>query len=1407
MITLDHLSPEHLAELMEGSSITEEAIVARGYRTLYGEEEDREFLRSLGYRPAVVDREETYPALLVPILGADGEPRTYQIKPATPLVKIGAKGTPATLKYVSPPRVPMAVDIPAATLEVLEDPGEALWVTEGMKKTDSLVSRGLPAVGLLGVWNWRSRHGTLGDWEDVPIKGRPVVVCFDADAVDNRHVQQAMARFGAWLKSRGASKVHYLIVPSVVDGTAVKGVDDFFAAGGTLADLHQAATETPPGGDAQDGSFSDAFLVEELVSEALEGNYCWTAGLGWLKWSGRTWQEVSEVGPVEAARVWASGRFDAVLAAQGADAKRDRAKEIAGWRGVLGNSRLRALVSLSRGLIQEEADAFDADPDLLTVRNGTVHLPTGRLLPFDPAHRITKMAGAHYRPGARHPKWDAALAALPEQTRVWYRDRMGQALTGYQTPDHRMLLNYGDGSNGKSTVINTIRTTFGQYGVLISDRVLMAQPDAHPTELMDLRGARLAILEETPEARHLNVQRLKSTVGTPSIKARRIRQDPVEFIATHSLFINTNYRLIVSETDHGTWRRLALVDFPYTFKPAPKPLEGPWDRRGDAAMEYAHNDPDVLSAALAWMVEGAREWYARDRMMLPLPESVEASTRNWRAETDLVMGFWDECLRRDETGFVTSADMLRTFNDWAGDRQHRPWNDKTFATRFGSHDTVKGARVELKRKYVDGRQVRGWAGVSVRKPGDDGGDPFSDVPPPEPQAAEEPRETFEAAGEQPQTPSGGLAGFDIETASADELFRGRHEGPFVRLVGGIDTAFRTDGGWTTGTNVEGLIDALNSAEVIYGHNILGFDLLALARHHGADYDALAAKAVDTQVISQLLDPPEARGQNRTPHGLDDVAKRLGHAGKSDDIKALAKEFGGFDRIPVEDPRYRDYLRGDLEATKYVYDKLRWLRTDDSESSPSNDRVRYAEREMRVMALVNRMTLNGWKIDVELLARRVQEEEERRKAAALALHTEFGMPLAPPDKIRVLPMRDWPEELYQRLRGTTTKRCRETVKRYARIWPDAAVERGLAVRIPQEPNASPWSTDRGRAALVKALADAGAPFYPQTAGGDLALSADALGEGDWFDKKAKRSRPGLLKVYGDKPGVRRIVELLNDATGATAKYAEIQTWTTPEGRVHAGTGAPQASGRWATTHPASANLGKRGEKVEQRRVFVADDGHVQITCDLSQVDVRTVAAHSQDPVLIDMLQPGRDYHSDMAELFSGDRGKRKEFKPVSHGLNYNQSYKTIAEQHGLPLDMVKQAAGAHAERLHVLQDWKARIIEEAERTGVLDNGFGRLMRCNPDRAYTQAPALMGQGAARDVMTESMLRFVDLGDKEGLPVRDYLRGVVHDELVLSVPEDQADAMAQMLKEAFTWEWKGVPILCDVSRPGRNWAECAD
>jgi DNA polymerase-1 len=121
-----------------------------------------------------------------------------------------------------------------------------------------------------------------------------------------------------------------------------------------------------------------------------------------------------------------------------------------------------------------------------------------------------------------------------------------------------------------------------------------------------------------------------------------------------------------------------------------------------------------------------------------------------------------------------------------------------------------------------------------------------------------------------------------------------------------------------------------------------------------------------------------------------------------------------------------------------------------------------------------------------------------------------------------------------------------------------------------------------------------------------------------------------------------------------------------------------------------------------------------------------------------------------------------------------------------------------QRFPRLVEWKNEVDEEAASGRLLDNGFGRMMRPNPERSYTQGPALMGQGAARDIMMTGLLNLPE-------SILPMLRVQVHDEIVLSVPADAVEDVRRTVLEALQFEWKGVPILADSSPAAPDWAGC--
>jgi hypothetical protein len=190
-----YLSDDHKQMLIEKSGINPEVVEARGYRTI----EKKVELKTLGFS----DSQRNTPGLLIPVYSPTGEIATYQYRPDQP--RIGKKGKP--VKYETPSGSRMVLDVHPSAREMLGNPSVPLFITEGIKKGDALVSRGLCTVTLLGVWSWRGRNGdggltALAEWEYVALNDREVYIVFDSDVMLKPQVHKAMVRLKAFLESR-----------------------------------------------------------------------------------------------------------------------------------------------------------------------------------------------------------------------------------------------------------------------------------------------------------------------------------------------------------------------------------------------------------------------------------------------------------------------------------------------------------------------------------------------------------------------------------------------------------------------------------------------------------------------------------------------------------------------------------------------------------------------------------------------------------------------------------------------------------------------------------------------------------------------------------------------------------------------------------------------------------------------------------------------------------------------------------------------------------------------------------------------------------------------------------------------------------------------------------------------------
>lgn len=709
MSTNNHLPllPHHLRELASCSAIAEDVIAERGYRTLSRDSnasrESVNELRRHGLPRCAYDEPTRFPGLLIPLYRPTGELTSWNFKPGTPPKD---PKTGKYRKYLAVKGRASVIDVHPRNVAAMTDPTVPLWTPEGVKKADSLTSVGLVAAALAGVDNWRSRHASLGDWEDIALKGRDVYIPFDSDAATNANVLRAMLRYGRWLRSKGATP-WYLICPTV-DGLGGKvGVDDFLAAGGTVEQLRAAATRTEPDPGATDDTFTDSRLSETVADEVLDGSFVWCKALGWMAWDGRRWRDTTEETVLEAVRLFVLDKHTEAVASMATNRGGAAKTAAEGWWKVLSAGRQRAVLTQARGIagIHHTAEEFDADPDLLNTPTGVVHLTTGEVTAHDPSLLMTRITRGAYRPGCTHPDWDQALEALPAAERGWFQARIGQAISGHTTPDGVLPLLQGSGENGKSLLTTDgVVPALGDYAGTASAKLLTAFKGSstdHSTEMADLRGQRLVIAEEMTEGRTLDVTTIKRIQDVGIIKARYVHRDNMQFAASHSLFATTNYVPSVAETDHGVWRRLALLRFPYRFRKPHEMLEHEHDRHGDPDLKarIRANADGQHDAIVSWAVQGAVRTYTNSSAALALTSAVEADTDAWRAEADRILGYWraDQIIQ-DEQACVLSTDMLAMFNAWMFTNGHNKWAKETFAPKFGQHSETARHGVELRRE-------------------------------------------------------------------------------------------------------------------------------------------------------------------------------------------------------------------------------------------------------------------------------------------------------------------------------------------------------------------------------------------------------------------------------------------------------------------------------------------------------------------------------------------------------------------------------------------------------------------------------------------------------------------------------------------------------------------------------------
>ncbi|MEB3062476.1 DNA primase family protein [[Mycobacterium] zoologicum] len=320
-----------------------------------------------------------------------------------------------------------------------------------------------------------------------------------------------------------------------------------------------------------------------------------------------------------------------------------KCESASGVNGVLDiAAALKAFAATTRDL--------DADPYLLNVANGTLDLRTLELRDHHPGDGITKVTRAAWRPDAVGDVWAAHIGlVLPDESvRAYLQRLVGLSLLG-TVREHVLPILTGTGGNGKGVTYGALLHALGDYASTVEPDLFMHRDGAHPTGEMDLLGRRLVIVSESERDRRLAEATMKRLTGGDTIRARRMRQDFVEFAPSHLPLLITNHLPRVSGDDPAIWRRIRIIPFDVTVTDEQR-------RKSAGIEEHLQGEADAI---LSWAIAGWADYQARRG--LDEPASVLAATDAYHRNSDAVGQFITECC---STAPTLKAETKQLFERW-----------------------------------------------------------------------------------------------------------------------------------------------------------------------------------------------------------------------------------------------------------------------------------------------------------------------------------------------------------------------------------------------------------------------------------------------------------------------------------------------------------------------------------------------------------------------------------------------------------------------------------------------------------------------------------------------------------------------------------------------------------------------
>lgn len=296
------------------------------------------------------------------------------------------------------------------------------------------------------------------------------------------------------------------------------------------------------------------------------------------------------------------------------------------------------------------------------------------LIPHHRDQLMTKIMAMDYDKDADCPKFHKFLNRIQPDPdmRAFIQRWFGLSMTGVKV--QKLVFQYGNGSNGKSALIDIIARLIGAYSATVKIDAIVGKNrrsggDATP-ELVPLIGARMVRASEPEQGEPLQEARIKEMTGGEEILVRGLHADFVAITPVFKLTISGNHKPEIRGTDDGIWRRVLLVPFAVRIP----------DGETDLTLVdtiLASEGPGILN----WLITGLMDYLEGG---LQEPQQVLDATLEYRLDSNPIGNFLDDCILATGDAFdiISSADIMQAFNFWLLAAGMTAWRPTTISRQM-----------------------------------------------------------------------------------------------------------------------------------------------------------------------------------------------------------------------------------------------------------------------------------------------------------------------------------------------------------------------------------------------------------------------------------------------------------------------------------------------------------------------------------------------------------------------------------------------------------------------------------------------------------------------------------------------------------------------------------------------------